>query len=143
MELYDYQKDVIAKIEAFLASSVSRICLQAATGSGKTVIAAELIKRAVAVRQPVVFIAHRLELITQASKKLLRFDIDHAIIKAGFEMHLGKKVQIASVQTLFTRAVRNKRIDLPPADWVFIDEAHHSRAMTYMAIVKAYPAARI
>ena len=143
MELFPYQAALVAEIGALLASSVSRVLLQAATGAGKTVIAAELIKRAVAVRQPVVFIADRLELITQASKKLLRFDIDHGIIKAGFDMHLGKKVQVASVQTLFARAVRNKKIDLPRADWVFIDEAHHVRAMTYMAIVKAYSAARI
>lgn len=47
MELCEYQTAVVVEIETLLAS-VSRICLQAATGSGKSVIASVLIKRAVA-----------------------------------------------------------------------------------------------
>jgi superfamily II DNA or RNA helicase len=142
LELYPYQTAVIAEIES-LISSVARICLQAATGSGKTVIASELIKRAVAAGERVLFIAHRLELIEQASQKLLAFDITHGIIKAGYPMRLGERVQVASIQTLFARAVRGRKIDLPEVDWVFFDEAHHVRARTYMAVVEAYPNARI
>ena len=142
MELYPYQTDVIAEIEGLL-DSVSRICLQAATGSGKTIIAVELIRRAVARRERVLFIVHRLELIEQTSRKLLAFGIRHGLIKAGFPMHLDERVQVASIQTLFARAIRGKKTELPRAQWVFIDETHHVRAMSYEAIVKAYPTARV
>jgi superfamily II DNA or RNA helicase len=139
MELYPYQIDVIRKIEGAIESGKRCVLLQAATGSGKTVIAAELIKRATARKEGVVFLAHRYELITQTSDKLLSFGIDHAILKAGFPMHLHKRVQVASVPTLFSRAVRGKKIDMPRAKWLFVDEAHHVRAMSYMRIVDAYP----
>src|SRR5262249_7353365 len=48
-------------------------------------------------------------------------------------------VQIAGIQTLHARAVRAKSMELPPADILIIDEAHHVRARTYQTIVDAYP----
>jgi DNA repair protein RadD len=44
---------------------------------------------------------------------------------------------------LHARAVRAKTMDLPPAEIVVIDEAHHVRAQTYQTIIGAYPAAII
>jgi superfamily II DNA or RNA helicase len=52
-------------------------------------------------------------------------------------------VQIASIQTLHARAARSRKIELPPASLVIIDEAHHVRARTYMWLVQAYPDAVI
>jgi superfamily II DNA or RNA helicase len=42
---------------------------------------------------------------------------------------------------LHARAVRSRAIDLPPADWLFVDEAHHTRARTYERLIAAYPEA--
>jgi superfamily II DNA or RNA helicase len=120
IELYPYQAEIIRRIEEILASGdVSRICLQAATGAGKTIIAGMLIKLAVARGESVLVIAHTEEIIGQTSLKLVAFGIDHAIIKAGYPMRLHKKVQVASIQTLFARGIRNKKIELPQAVWVF------------------------
>ena len=47
-ELRPYQTDIIARIETEIAAGRRRICLVAATGSGKTVIAAAVINKAVA-----------------------------------------------------------------------------------------------
>ena len=50
-------------------------------------------------------------------------------------------VQVASVQTLFERGIRRESIAMPPADLVFVDEAHHAPAATYRKIGEAYPEA--
>jgi DNA repair protein RadD len=145
MILRPYQDSVIADYERQLAAGRRRILIVAPTGSGKTVIASEIIKRATAQSQRVVFIAHRNELLSQARDKLKSFDVSAGIIKAGRDKDARPQaiVQVAGIQTLHARAVRAKSIELPPAEIVFIDEAHHVRARTYQAIVEAYPNAII
>jgi superfamily II DNA or RNA helicase len=105
-------------------------------------MATAIIKDAVAKYQRVLFIAHRDELITQAADKLRRFgDLVPGIIKAGRDKDQRPQalVQVASVQTLHARAFRSKSMELPPAEILVIDEAHHSRARTYQQIIDAYP----
>src|SRR5579859_5145773 len=89
----------------------------------------------------VLFLAHRRELILQTSRKLYELGIDHGILLPGYPVRLHEAVQIASVATLHARAVRSNLIEMPPADLVIVDEAHHVRARTYMRILEAYPKA--
>src|SRR5436190_16146417 len=71
------------------------------TGSGKTVIAAELIRDAVAQGKRVLFLVHRRELVSQSARKLYDAGIDPGIILAGGpEMRLAQPVQVASIPTL-------------------------------------------
>jgi DNA repair protein RadD len=44
---------------------------------------------------------------------------------------------------LHARAVRSRSIELPAADLVIVDEAHHSPAATYQRLLAAYPNATI
>jgi DNA repair protein RadD len=37
------------------------------------------------------------------------------------------------------RALRSRRIDLPPAELIVVDECHHARARTWQEIIEAYP----
>ena len=83
MTLRDYQQNVINEYEQKIAAGIRRIIIVAPTGAGKTVIAAEIIRRACAEYNRVLFIAHRNELLTQARDKLKSFDIVAGIIKAG------------------------------------------------------------
>ena len=106
-------------------------------------IAAEFIRQAVARGQRVLFLAHRRELIHQAHHKIYDLGIDAGIILAGHPSRLGEQVQIASIQTLWARAVRTRKIELPSADLVVIDEAHYCRAKTYRKLIEAYPKAII
>ena len=87
--------------------------------------------------------AHRRELIFQPQAKLKDFGVDAGIIMAGVPTDAMRRVQIASVQTLHARSIRGKNLDLPPADILIIDEAHHSRARTYQAIIDQYPDAKV
>ena len=48
-------------------------------------------------------------------------------------------VQICGIQTLHARAIRRQTMELPPAETLIVDEAHHIRARTYEEIIAAYP----
>ena len=145
MILREYQQDVVAEFERLVAAGVRRIIIVAPTGSGKTIIFSEIIRRARAAFKRSGVIAHRDELLTQARDKLKAFDIDAGIIKAGRDKDLRPQalVQVCGIQTLHARAVRAKTMELPPAEIIIIDEAHHVRARTYQNIVAAYPNAII
>ncbi|MET4698000.1 DNA repair protein RadD [Constrictibacter sp. MBR-5] len=137
--LRQYQRDVLDQLHAAFAEGKRAPLIVAATGSGKTVMAAAAIDHAVDRGHRVLFLAHRRELIHQAHRKLYDQGIDAGVILAGHPARQGAPVQVASVQTLHARAVRGSAMDLPPADMVVIDEAHHATARTYQAIVAAYP----
>ena len=137
IELRPYQREVIAQINAALER---RIMLVAPTGSGKTVIASDLIH--CAIDRHVLFLAHRRELIRQTRDHLAAFGVTAGIILAGESMDRMRGVQVASVQTLHSRCIRGSQ-DLPPANIVFVDEAHHCPARSYRTIIERYPAAKI
>jgi superfamily II DNA or RNA helicase len=145
MRLRPYQVDVVDRFERKIAEGIRRIIIVAPTGAGKTVIAAEIIKRSVAKYQRVLFIAHRDELLPQARDKLNSFEVTAGIIKAGRDKDARPQalVQVAGIQTLHARAVRAQTMELPAAEIVFYDEAHHCRAMTYQTILDACPNAII
>jgi DNA repair protein RadD len=145
MILHPFQAEVVAEIERKITEGIRRILVAAPTGSGKTVVASEVIKRTTAQCKRNVFIAHRDEMLTQARDKLHKFDVYSGIIKSGRDRDLRPQalVQVCGIQTLHTRAIRAKSMELPPADIAWFDEAHHVRARTYQTIIEAYPDAII
>jgi DNA repair protein RadD len=142
-ELRQYQRDVIEQTKAAKAAGKRRIIIVAPTGSGKTVIAAKVIADAVRGGGRALFLAHRRELVQQASAKLFGIGVDHGIIQAGFSPRPGEAVQVASIPTLHARAVRTATIDLPDAEFIIVDEAHHAPARTYRRLLDAYPESTI
>ncbi len=141
--LHPFQVDVTAKIDAEIAAGRKRILLVAPTGSGKTVIAASFMRRETERRQRILFLAHRRELVRQAAAKLLAVGIDSGIPQAGVRTRPGEAVQVASVQTMHARCIRTRTVELPEADIVIVDEAHHAPARTYQKILERYPNALI
>jgi superfamily II DNA or RNA helicase len=139
--LRDYQTTVIEKLDAEITAGRKRILLIAPTGSGKTVVAAEILRRASARLLSSVVVAHRREIITQTHRKLFDHGVRSGIIQAGFSPRPLERVQVASIQTLWTRAIRSEAMQLPPAVFLIIDECHHAPARTYGKIIEAYPGA--
>lgn len=137
--LRDYQQTAVTRLRESILAGAKRPILQLPTGGGKTHIAAAIIRSAVEKRKRVLFLAPRRELIYQASDKLARYGISHGIIMAGEPPARWEDVQVASFDTLHSRAVRSSRIELPPADLVVVDEAHLSIAPTKQDIITAYP----
>jgi len=131
--LRPYQQQAVERLRNELRAGHRCLLLVAPTGAGKTVIACEIVRSAVAKGKRVLFLAHRRELISQPSAKLTEIGIPHGIIMAG---HAPKPalVQVASVQTIVRREV-------PASDLVIVDEAHHVRAQSYEAILAKCPGA--
>lgn len=136
--LRQYQKDVLNELVKSHRNGKKRIILQAATGAGKTVMASALVKYFVDNKLSVLFLAHRRELIKQASDKLKASDIQHGIIMANHRPNTNLSVQIASIDTLRARAINAKKMQLPKADVIFIDECHRSLSNTYLKLIKLY-----
>jgi superfamily II DNA or RNA helicase len=140
-ELRPYQQELIERIDAAIAAGYRRLLVVAPTGAGKTVVAAALIGDAVGRGQCCQLLAHRRELIGLASGKLYAAGIDHGVILAGFPPRLAERVQVASIATLHARAIRTSAMDLPPAELIIVDEAHHAPSRTYRRLLEAYPEA--
>ena len=131
--LRPYQVDVLARSRAALAAGSRNVLAVMPTGAGKTVTFAEL-----AAQWPgrVGIVAHRRELIRQASEKL--GDLNHGIIAPGFPGRAGARIQVGSVQTL------GRRLDnLPRFDLLIFDEAHHSVTGMFRNLRQSQPQAAL
>ena len=137
VELRPYQHDAMAAISASWQSGHRAPLVCMPTGAGKTVFFGAAAKRTSARNKRVLILAHRRELVRQASRKLTDTDVPHGIIAPG---HTPTRdlVQVASVQTLA------RRLDtLPMFDLIVIDECHHSVAGQWDRVIKAQPRARL
>jgi len=131
IRLRPYQVDALTAIEQAEARGVDRQLIQLATGGGKTIIFAELIRR----RGGRAFVlAHRDELISQAVDKLLMVmpGAEIGVVKAE-RNEIDANIIVASVQTL-SRPARLARF---PTEFttVIVDECHHAAAESYRRIL--------
>lgn len=141
--LRDYQIDAKNSVYRMVKAHIRRLILQAATGSGKTAIAASILADVKQAGRCGLFLAHQRELIYQASQKLLDFGVNHGIIMSGEDDSTPGNIQLASKDTLFSRGIKRKRMAMPQADWVLVDECHLSTSKTFMDILQMYPDAII
>lgn len=102
-----------------------------ATGTGKTWVAAALIARALNAGWRVLFLAHREELLDQATRTVLTVAPGASLgIVKGERDEWGAQLVLASVQSLTpARIARMPRFHL-----VVTDEAHHSPAPSYQRV---------
>lgn len=142
-KLRRYQEELLADIEAQIRAGKRRILVVLPTGGGKTVVFAQYLRWQVERRLKAMVLAHRRELIKQTSKKLRDVAVAHSIIMAGHPYNELAAVQVASVQTLSARGIRNETMEMPECDVVIIDEAHHCPAQSYKEIIEQYPKAII
>lgn len=117
-ELRDYQAEAISKLRERFLLGRKKVVLQLPTGSGKTTIAAEMIRKAITRGRRCLFVADQLELIDQASERFDLEGIPHGIIQG---MHPrtdpDAPLQVCSIQTLNRRKI-------PQFDFCVIDECH-------------------
>lgn len=121
MNLRDYQDKIICDIKEQFKLNYKKICVCSPCGSGKTLVMAYMARTAVLRGKRTIFLVHRRELITQASRTLTEYGIPH-----GINGRTNDLIQIASVQTV---ARRLSKIGIP--DLVILDECHHATASTW------------
>jgi len=134
--LRDYQEAMIRDARASLATN-KRILLVAPTGAGKTVLALEMIRGAVARGRRVLFLCHRRELVRQSSRAFWNAGVEHGMVMAGKAM----TAVMANVGVINTVANRIDRMRAP--DLIIVDESHRSVSPSYLKLFKAWPDAHV
>ena len=146
--LRPYQIDAIRRVEEAWQAHRS-VLLVMATGTGKTVVFCELARRRREAGRTLV-VAHRNELLEQATAAMARVGLscdleqasDFAPVDGGlFGEGALADVVVASVATLHARRLARWPHDAFAT--VIVDEAHHSCAATYRAIVQRFPRAKV
>jgi superfamily II DNA or RNA helicase len=137
--LRDYQSRDLSRLRAEYMRGARRVCYQAPTGSGKTILFVDLVRRITTTRdQCAAVVVHRQELVDQTCGALTAAGLAHGVIAAGYPENPDAPVQVAMVQTLANRLDR-----LSGVDFLVVDEAHHAVAPTWRAIFAAAPRARV
>ena len=134
IQLYDYQKDMVRRIEEAFGSHQS-VMVQMPTGTGKTHVLVEVVKdEEQRVDKPRVWIiAHRRELVSQIEDTVRTFGIEPYSVE-----HTDSKIRVQSMQWLTRHyAVMDEKPTL-----IVIDEAHHALAKTYAEVMNAFPEAK-
>jgi len=128
--LRPYQKRVVD-----MASKHSQGVIVSPTGSGKTIMALELIRTK---QTPALIIVHKQELADQWAREIKKlFGFTPAFIGDG-KFEIGSQITIGMVQTISKREEQCKEIC---SKWglVFCEEAHHFPAETFSKVLGWMP----
>ena len=131
--LRDYQLEALTAIEEARQRGINRQLLALPTGTGKTIVFAELIRR----RQGrALVLVHRDELVRQAVAKLNAYgeQIKSVGVVKAEQNEVEAQVVVASAQTL----CRPARLAQLAQEFmtVVVDEAHHATTTSYQTILE-------
>lgn len=135
MQLRPYQSEALQAIDDALEKGVRRPLVVLPTGSGKSVIFAQLPRRN---KGKMLVLAHREELLTQAKNHILQANPDLTVeIEQGQNIaDIKSDVVVASTATL--GRANSKRLEkFHPHQFatIVVDEAHHAAAPSYIRIL--------
>jgi len=97
-------------------------CIVLPTGAGKTIVMAEICKKAMQWGRRVLILAHVKELLSQTYGKICEYcpEADVGLYSAGLgRRDLGNQIIVGGIQSVF-----NKAWDMGPFDLIIIDEMH-------------------
>jgi superfamily II DNA or RNA helicase len=144
IKLRPYQETARKAVEAEWAAGRKRTLLVLPTGCGKTIVFARVAEDVVREGGQVLILAHRGELLDQASDKVrkstgLECGVEKADSTAVDDYY---PVTVGSVQTL----MREKRITQYPPDYfsaIVVDEAHHVLSNSYQRVFDYFSDANV
>lgn len=130
--LRDYQERIIKEAQEALRRNGS-VMVGSPTGSGKTVIAAEMMARAAKKGLRSVILAHRQELVKQSEEKIRNQTGQPPGVVWKDRREWDRPITILAQSTVMSA-------ELPPSivgpDLLIIDEAHHSVAPSWLHTIK-------
>ena len=145
MELWDYQKDLLAQVEeALTADTNARVMMQLPTGGGKTFIAGELLRRRLQSGRKAVWMTHRRELADQTRDMLTGRGIDAETVR-DWRSGTDAPARSGGVAILMAQKVgiRAKKMKVwsryEESDLMVIDEAHHASAEGWERAMEQWP----
>ena len=144
MELRTYQQEAREAIHHEWDEGRRRTLLVLPTGTGKTVVFAKVTEDQVRAGDRVLILAHRGELLDQASDKIERTTGLKSAVEKGEETCLDsfRRVVVGSVQSL-QQEKRLKKFDKDYFGTIIIDEAHHAITEGYRRVIGHFPDARL
>ena len=139
MELRNYQKEAVNSILEEWDEGRQKTLLVLPTGCGKTVVFAKVAEELVRRGNRVLILAHRGELLDQASDKIKKFTGLSCATEKAEESCIGSwyRIVVGSVQTL----MREKRLSMFKSNYfnnIIIDEAHHCISDSYQKILNYF-----
>lgn len=141
IRLYDYQKEMMGKIDTAFKSCQS-VMVQMPTGTGKTVLLTEVVKNEKGrVKNPCVWIVvHRRELVEQIRETLetMLNCSSSTPDTTTFLLLDDSRIKVMSIQWLSRHYPEME--EMPSL--IVIDEAHHAVAKTYKKVMDAFPEAK-
>ena len=144
MQLRPYQEEARAKVQQEWKEGRKRTLLVLPTGCGKTIVFSKIIEDRVKMGERVLVLAHRSELLEQASDKLMTATGLGTALEKAENTSIGSwfRVVVGSVQTM----QREKRLSqFPPNhfDTIVIDEAHHAISDGYQRVLEHFREANV
>jgi DNA repair protein RadD len=136
-KLFNFQESRLSSVIDYFDHGGKATLLQAPTGTGKSLVACEFIRRMREQSRPIYFVTHSKSLLWQFSNHLTELEMNHGIIAPGAPI-LSYRIQVISAASLMRRI---NQIDEP---WGLIfEEAHHSTTEIFSRILKSWPNARL
>ncbi|SDR83006.1 Superfamily II DNA or RNA helicase [Paenibacillaceae bacterium GAS479] len=144
MELRPYQQEARESIQLEWKKGVKRTLLVLPTGCGKTIVFSKVIEDRVRLGERLLVLAHRSELLDQASDKLERSTGLKTATEKAEQTSLGSwyRVVVGSVQTL-QRPKRMEQFSPDHFDTIIIDEAHHCISDGYQRVLQYFGSANV
>ena len=144
MQLRPYQEEARVKVQQEWKEGRKRTLLVLPTGCGKTIVFSKIIEDRVKMGERVLVLAHRSELLEQASDKLMTATGLGTALEKAENTSIGSwfRVVVGSVQTM----QREKRLSqFPPNhfDTIVIDEAHHATSDGYQRVLEHFGEANV
>ena len=144
MQLRPYQEEARVKVQQEWKEGRKRTLLVLPTGCGKTIVFSKIIEDRVKMGERVLVLAHRSELLEQASDKLMTATGLGTALEKAENTSIGSwfRVVVGSVQTM----QREKRLSqFPPNhfDTIVIGEAHHAISDGYQRVLEHFGEANV
>jgi len=134
ISLYPDQSELLESVKASMRRGHKAVLMQAATGSGKTIVSASMIAGTRNKGTHCMMLVPRREILAQTALTLQKYDMPFSYVAAGYPYNPHSKTYIGLVGTLV------RRLDTAPKlDVLIVDECHFG-AGELDKIIKHYKA---